>query len=397
VEAFLFSMQDFLQMNVMQAIRAMSKKSLAKPKDKCCKYLSAAVILCFLLAFLQVSCSLKPEKQEAARDQGIFQKYVQEPFILIQRASKKEITIAEQLELVLEAAVPENTDVEFPSYSTSLGDFSLIDTSILPARMTGSGGTDQVERQVTYLLEPYLSGTYTIPAMTVTLRDRKTGSEVAKLVTQEIQVPVHSLLGPDNAAVEIKDIMPPLSLPPDRIQQFLLGGLVLLMAVLAIIGLYYWKKIFSQKVPAAMQLRPEEIALQELNRLLAEDLLARGAIKLFHLRISDILRHYVENRFGLKAPERTTEEFLLELSQAESSASAVLHNHKTLLTDFLTQCDLVKFAMHEPSIVESQKTVMICREFIEKTKEKVSRVQGVEGSRGRGNRQLKVPGFMKEE
>lgn len=348
----------------------MSKKSMTKQQDKCCELLFAAVILCFLLAFLQASCSLKPEKQEAVRNQGIFQKYVQEPFTLIQQVSKKEITIAEQLELVLETAVPENTDVDFPTYSASLGDFTLINTSILPARMTGSADTIRVVHQATYLLEPYLSGTYTIPAMTVIFRDSKKGSEVAKLITQEIQVSIHSLLGPDTAAVEIKNIIPPLSLPPDRTQQFLLGSLVLLMAALAIIGFYYWKKIASQKVPAAVQLRPEEIALQELGRLLADDLLDRGEIKLFHLRISDILRHYVENRFGLKAPERTTEEFLLELSQAKSSSNAVLTNHKALLTDFLTQCDLVKFAKHRPSIAESQKTVMICRDFIEKTREK---------------------------
>jgi hypothetical protein len=42
----------------------------------------------------------------------------------------------------------------------------------------------------------------------------------------------------------------------------------------------------------------------------------------------------------------------------------------------------VKFAKHEPSIAESEKTVVICREFIGKTKEKVSRGQGVEESRG---------------
>jgi hypothetical protein len=53
-----------------------------------------------------------------------------------------------------------------------------------------------------------------------------------------------------------------------------------------------------------------------------------------------------------------------------------------LLTDFLTQCDLVKFAKHEPSIAECEKTVVICREFIEKMREKDSRGQGFEGSRG---------------
>jgi hypothetical protein len=132
-----------------------------------------------------------------------------------------------------------------------------------------------------------------------------------------------------------------------------------------------------------MQISPDEIAYQELDKLLADDLLTRGEVKLFHLRISDILRSYIENRFGLKAPERTTEEFLAELTQDLQMQKALLKDHKRLLGEFLNQCDLVKFAKHEPSIEESGKTVVICREFIEETKEKVKdpRFQGAEGSR----------------
>jgi hypothetical protein len=301
----------------------MGRNFFTHQQGRGCRFFYAAMVLCILIASLQASCSLEPEKETEVKNQGIIQNYVQDPFTLIQRTSKNEISIAEELEVILETAVPENTDVDFPSFSASLGDFTLKHTRILPPRMTGSGDSVRVVHQVTYLLEPYLSGTYTIPAMEITFRDRKNEAEVAKLVTVEIQVPVRSLLGPDPATVEIRDISPPLSLPPDRVQQFLVGGLVLLLAALAIIGFYYWKIKAGKKLSTAVQPRPEEIALQELDRLLAEDLLTRGEIKLFHLRISDILRHYMENRFGLKAPERTTEEFLLELSRAKSSANTL--------------------------------------------------------------------------
>jgi hypothetical protein len=330
--------------------------------------LQAIPALCFF-ALLLFSCSSASVEKNPVKAQGISQRHVSEPYTLLLRTSKKDITIAEELKLVLEATAPENTDVVFPSYKASLGDFTLKDTLILPARMTGTGDTVRVVHQVTYLLQPYLAGTYTIPAMAVTYRDKKEDTEVVKLVTDEIQVTVQSLLGPDAAAAEIKDIKPPLSLPPNRGLQLMVVGLVVLLAALAITGYFYWKKKGAQKMPAAEPLRPEEIALQELERLLADDLLVRGEIHVFHLRISDILRRYIENRFGLKAPERTTEEFLTELSQARSE-NALLGRHKILLAGFLTQCDLVKFAKHEPTIAESEKTVVICRDFIEKTKEK---------------------------
>jgi hypothetical protein len=295
---------------------------------------------------------------------------VQDQFTLIQRISKKELSVAEQLTLVLETAVPENTEVEFPSYSASLGDFSLKDTRILPGRMTGSGDNVRIVHQATYLLEPYLAGTYTIPAMEITYRDRGNDNKVTKLVTEKLELPVLSLLGPGTDRVEIKDIKPPLAMAPDRAQQLLVAGLALLLASAGICGFIFWKKRQGRKRPPPVQLRPEEIALLELDRLLAEDLLARGEIKFFHIRISDILRHYLENRFGLKAPERTTEEFLVALSLAKSSENALLAKHRNLLNDFLTQCDLVKFAKYEPTIAESEKTVVICREFIERTREK---------------------------
>lgn len=340
-----------------------------KPKFYIFKGRNALLLLCLLLIFLQSSCSEGPAPETTDRDSGFSQTYVQDPYTLHLRISKKKITIAEQLEIVLETAVPESTDVAFPTYSTSFGDFTPKDERVHPPRMTGSGNDIRVVHQVTYLLEPYLSGTYTIPAMTITYHDKKNETADTKLVTEEMEFFVTSLLSPDTERVEIKDIKPPLSLPPNRVQQVLVSGLVLLLVSFAISCFIYWKKMASRKIPTAVQLLPGEIALQELDRLLAEDLLARREIKLFHLRISDILRRYIENRFGMKAPERTTEEFLIELSQAKSTGNALLGSQKALLTDFLTQCDLVKFAKHEPTSAESEKSVVICREFIEKTRD----------------------------
>jgi hypothetical protein len=205
--------------------------------------------------------------------------------------------------------------------------------------------------------------------MTVTYSESDTGSVVSALETEKIEIQVTSLLSQDTDQVEIKDIKPPLLLPASRVRLALIIGFILLLAAFAVCGFYFWHKKNRETVSPETALSPEEIARQELDRLLAENLLAEGMIKQFHLRISDILRRYIENCFGLKAPERTTEEFLVELSQPETTANVLLISHKNLLTDFLNQCDLVKFAKHEPSITECEKTVFICQEFIEKTKE----------------------------
>jgi hypothetical protein len=54
---------------------------------------------------------------------------------------------------------------------------------------------------------------------------------------------------------------------------------------------------------------------------------------------------YLEERFQLRAPDRTTEEFLQDLRRT----TALDDTQKTALTGFLEHCDLVKFARFEPS------------------------------------------------
>ena len=52
----------------------------------------------------------------------------------------------------------------------------------------------------------------------------------------------------------------------------------------------------------------------------------------------------MEERFNFRAPERTTEEFLNDLQRTDR----LTRDQKDSLGQFLTNCDLVKFAKYEP-------------------------------------------------
>ena len=58
------------------------------------------------------------------------------------------------------------------------------------------------------------------------------------------------------------------------------------------------------------------MARQALARLDELDLLGKGDLEGYFVYLSAILREFVERRFGLRAPERTTEEFLREAQAA---------------------------------------------------------------------------------
>jgi len=95
-------------------------------------------------------------------------------------------------------------------------------------------------------------------------------------------------------------------------------------------------------------------------------LIEKGKIKFYYQRISDILRRYIESRFGINAPEQTTEEFLEGLDTQHNFPD----NYNILLKNFLIYCDLVKFAEHQPANEDIANTLESCKKFISETEPK---------------------------
>jgi len=83
--------------------------------------------------------------------------------------------------------------------------------------------------------------------------------------------------------------------------------------------------------------------IRAMERLMAALGLIREP-KPFVIAVSDTLRTYLEERFELRAPEQTTQEFLHELQHTE----LLPPDQKASLGEFLMRCDLVKFAKYEP-------------------------------------------------
>ena len=91
---------------------------------------------------------------------------------------------------------------------------------------------------------------------------------------------------------------------------------------------------------------------------------APGDADAWYVELSAIVRRYLEDRYGLRAPELTTEEFLREARRSADLSPA----HRELLTSFLEGCDRVKFAAYHPQQTESQEALGVSRRFIEETR-----------------------------
>ena len=119
--------------------------------------------------------------------------------------------------------------------------------------------------------------------------------------------------------------------------------MILLAVVFAYVASRYLgePRTILQQVPPPP---PHSIALKALQRLKNDALIEKGEVEPFYVRLSDIVRHYIEDRFSLRAPEQTTEEFI----RVATRSHLLSPDHQKLTQEFLEQSDLVKFARHTP-------------------------------------------------
>jgi hypothetical protein len=118
---------------------------------------------------------------------------------------------------------------------------------------------------------------------------------------------------------------------------------ILALAAVAWLLWRFWRKK-AAAVPAAPPLPPHVRARRALEAALA--LISEP--KPFSIAVSSAIRGYLEERFQFHAPERTTEEFLYELQGSDLLTT----EQKSSLGDFLSSCDLIKFAKYEPTETE---------------------------------------------
>ena len=312
------------------------------------------------LAVLGTACGSPSEGSETAQESEPIQKKVERgPVTVVSSVDKDKLTIAEQLTFSLEITADENYEVEFPRFGDSLEQFGIVDHSTQQPTLIEN---DRVRQSRTYRLEPFLSGEYTIPPLKVVFWSDEAPEDKHTLETEEINIQVDSLLPDDLAELTIHEIGPPVDLPQQK-RNGLMVFVILTLAAAAILWLASRKKRAPSKEESPIP--AHEIAYQALEKLIDDRLAEQGLYKQFYQRVSLTLRQYIEYRFGLRAPELTTEEFL----QVMGTSPGLGAEHKKLLRDFLKFCDLVKFAECQPETRDIQNTFDTCKRFIGETTE----------------------------
>ena len=155
-------------------------------------------------------------------------------------------------------------------------------------------------------------------------------------------------------AQEFHDIAPPVdySLVPAWL---VFAGSFLVLVLLGLVGWLIWRWLRKPKPEQT----PRARALELLQR-------ARGEISQltpyqFSIVVSDILRQYVMQQYQLPVTRQTSVEFLESVATSTQFSEA----DKSLLGDFLTRCDLIKFARYEATESDSELLLEEATRFVQ--------------------------------
>jgi len=281
------------------------------------------------------------------------------------RLEPSEPLIGDTVTLTLTVIAERNVELLMPEFGEALDRFVIID--FVPREsIDDEGRTVAVQK---YRLQPPSSGPQAIPPILIEYVDRREGQREApegydayELLTDRLEFEVQSVITEDAKA----DLKPPLGRldprgpPPASRWPWIVAGLVLLAAAspFAVRGFLAWRR-------RARRRSAYEIARSRLDRLLAKPRPSAEQVDAFYVELSGIVRRYLEDRFELRAPELTTEEFLASVGESPDLS----RDHQALLREFLRQADLVKFAGAQPSSEDIERSTNAARRFLEETRE----------------------------
>lgn len=271
--------------------------------------------------------------------------------------------------LVLDIEVTADPDVEvlMPEFGEALGRFQIVDFT--PREKRGANGETVYSQK--YKLQSPPSGKHFIPPVLIEFVDRRPGEQRApegmdayELLTDRISFVVKSVVV-DSAT---DGMQPPLGLMErsSAVDDFWYARrwtavIVTVFVVLIVcLGLFGWHRRKRVVRRTAYQL-----AKRRLEQLVSRPLPKKADVDGFYVELTAIIRQYLENRFELRAPELTTEEFI----QLVSGSGELISSHKSLLKEFLKHADLVKFAGMLPSSEDIKGSLQAAALFLEETRE----------------------------
>ncbi len=274
------------------------------------------------------------------------------------------ILIGDQTTLHLEISHPSGLTLQLRDYTDTLVEDIeiLLQSEFDTSKLEGN----RVSVKKDFLITCFDSGTYIIPPFEAILKD---SIVEATYRSEPIFLTVsRTEIEPADSIAQIFDIKQPYGAPVGfrEVLPYVLGG-ILITGI--IFFLAYFLKKRKKDEPILKRTRPtvpaHVIALRELDKLKMEKLWQQEKVKLYYSRLTEILRVYLENRYGILAMEQTSQETLDALLEIGFNDN----NLYAKLKEIFFFADLAKFARAKPLPNENETALLSSYLFVNETKE----------------------------
>jgi len=268
------------------------------------------------------------------------------------QVDKTTLTVGDRFDYTLTLTYSPEFVIDSLDLKDKLAQFEIIN-SVSSVQTTKK----QAVKKIGLSLVAWQTGEYEIPALAISYRDKEEKQDT--VFSDPIKIEVKSVLTEASDTTDIKGLKPQIELSRS-LWFYLIAGLFVL-AVAALL-FYLWKRKEKPSLKPEIVKPAWELAAQELHLL--QNLLRQGKIQVkeYYFRLSEILRGYLERRFGIPLLERTTEEISRELEKD------FLHpESKTPFLLFLHQSDLIKFAKSVPQAQQIDLDWQLAYQIVEET------------------------------
>ncbi len=154
-----------------------------------------------------------------------------------------------------------------------------------------------------------------------------------------------------------------------------------LLALLLIAALIYGYIVYKKRgsiLPPKPKPTPYEVAILALRRLKERKLWENGMEREYFTELTDILRIYLQDRFGISAMEMTSREIMEMLSK-----DAEIKDKREYVRSILDMADFVKFARMRPLPADNIASFDNAVCFVEETKPVEKKEEDVDDAQGK--------------
>ncbi|HEX9513643.1 MAG TPA: hypothetical protein VF939_24295 [Puia sp.] len=269
------------------------------------------------------------------------------PVVVKATVDKQKILIGQPIQLMLEATVPGDAPLSWPSLD-SLPHFEWMEKGKVDSVSKPDGRTYRQYLTVT----SFDSGAWAIPRLPFIAGNKK-------YFTDSVKIEVgFSKFDASKDYHDIKDIID----LPNPFAKWI--GWIVAAATLLSLALVIWlvrKKKLLKLFSAVEQprLSPYEEAMEQLELLEKQRLPENGSVKAYYTRLNDILRLFISRKLGIASLSETNEELIGQLRPLPVAPAQFDE-----LTETLRMSDFVKFAKYQPGISDNEHNLKVIRSSV---------------------------------